>query len=328
MIKYRKCFLSRSLVEITIRTEEGLPLSSNPIVLVLMRQVIIRAQQEYPGVRLSHFIIMANHVHFHLVVQDASHVPRFVEYFKRESAHIVNRLLGRRKRTIWGKGYDSPVILDLEKAIERIVYFYLNPETAGLETIDKYPNLSSWKLFDGEKHILRTGVIPRNKVKKIREAGISLQSSKEMALELVRNSKRRCKASIDLDLWMEVYGVMGKAEKKSINKKIRERIKEEETLLRAVRTHSLLGARALQKQSIYKRYRPKKFGKRMLCLATEKLSRVNYIRWYKSRMEDYDIAMSEFHSTGRLLPSLPPGMFMPGGVLLANWVPGLLESLV
>jgi hypothetical protein len=43
-----------------------------------------------------------------------------MERFKTESAHAVNNLLGREKRTVWCKSYDEPVILDKAMAIDKL----------------------------------------------------------------------------------------------------------------------------------------------------------------------------------------------------------------
>jgi len=41
-------------------------------------------------------------------------VPRFVGYLKSEMAHMVNKLLGRRRKTIFNREYDSPKFLTPE----------------------------------------------------------------------------------------------------------------------------------------------------------------------------------------------------------------------
>ena len=47
----------------------------------------------------------------------------FMERFKCETAHAVNRLLGRRQVTVWCKGYDSPVILTLDDLVEKLATY-------------------------------------------------------------------------------------------------------------------------------------------------------------------------------------------------------------
>jgi hypothetical protein len=40
-------------------------------------------------------------VHLLLVVKNPDDVGGFIRYFKTESAHMIKRVLGRAKRTIW-----------------------------------------------------------------------------------------------------------------------------------------------------------------------------------------------------------------------------------
>ena len=106
---------------------------------ILLENVLARAQTMYPVVIVK-YVIMPNHIHIIIVVRDPQDVPRFIEYLKRESAHVVNGLLGRRKHTVWCDGYDHPVILDPETAIERLTYLALNPVSASLiENENNYP---------------------------------------------------------------------------------------------------------------------------------------------------------------------------------------------
>ena len=83
-----------------------------------------------------------------LVVKNPDHVPSFIRHFKTESAHMLNRILGRRKRTIWCDGYDSPLVLTLRRALVALAYLYANPAKDNLvPTIDTYPGFSTWSMF-------------------------------------------------------------------------------------------------------------------------------------------------------------------------------------
>ena len=109
----RKLFVHRTVVEVCFRTEEGLPLPATPYIKVIIESVLARAQSLYPVI-ICHCLVMANHVHMLVVVDDPACVPAFVGYLKGETAHVVNHLRGRKKRTVWCDGFDSPIILDVE----------------------------------------------------------------------------------------------------------------------------------------------------------------------------------------------------------------------
>src|SRR5690606_7344163 len=134
-----KIFTRRTLVELSFRTEEGLPFAPNLLMKILMENILARAQTMYPIVIVK-YVVMPNHVHIMVVVKDPQNVPRFVEYLKRESAYVVNALLGRKKHTVWCDGYDSPVILDAETAIRKLTYVSINPLSAELiKKASNYP---------------------------------------------------------------------------------------------------------------------------------------------------------------------------------------------
>ena len=115
-----KMFIHGEFYELCFRTEQGLPLLCADYMQRILLGYLAAAQTMYP-VTIVCLVFMGNHVHMGIVVQDPADVPKFCEYFKRESADAINRLQGRVGVTIWKEGYDSPVILDAETAINRII---------------------------------------------------------------------------------------------------------------------------------------------------------------------------------------------------------------
>ena len=107
--------------EICFRLEEGLYLSSSPYMKEVVISYLAMAQTKYP-VKICHFMVMANHLHIIVVVENPEHLKMFVGYFKRETAYAINGLLGRDKHNVWEDGYDSPIVLDYEMALSRIAY--------------------------------------------------------------------------------------------------------------------------------------------------------------------------------------------------------------
>jgi REP element-mobilizing transposase RayT len=71
------------------------------------------AQNLHP-VKVIGFVVMGNHIHIVTLVEDPTTVESFMERFKCETVHAVNRLLGRRQVTVWCEGYDSPAILTID----------------------------------------------------------------------------------------------------------------------------------------------------------------------------------------------------------------------
>ena len=147
MPRLRKIAFHNDVKFVTFTVEDDFLLCANPLIELILKKCFAQAQALYP-VNLCHFLTAATQVHIVLTVDDPEALSQFVKMIKAESAHAINRLLGRRKRTIWCEGYDSPTVLDPQKAVEVISYIYANPAQDGLEdSIDKYPGWSSWGYF-------------------------------------------------------------------------------------------------------------------------------------------------------------------------------------
>lgn len=139
-----------SVLFATFSIEQGILLLCNPLCEAILKSCLARAQFMYP-VRVVAFLIEGTHIHLVLVVDNPDDVPAFIRHFKTESAHALNRILGRRKRTIWCEGYDSPVVLTLLRTLMVLTYIYSNPAKDDLEkSIDRYPGVSSWKMLRKE----------------------------------------------------------------------------------------------------------------------------------------------------------------------------------
>ena len=110
MPRNNKVFINRTVVSITTRIQEGLPFVATPFMCLLLQSYLAGAQERYP-VKIVAFMVMGNHLHMLLVVENPEDVSHFMEYFKRETAIARNRLLGRRQRTVWASGCDSPIFL-------------------------------------------------------------------------------------------------------------------------------------------------------------------------------------------------------------------------
>jgi len=317
----RKCFIHNTLVEVCFRTEEGLPLVAAPYMQVVLRGIFARAQELF-FVRVVHFIVMANHVHMLLVVDNPEVVKDFIGYIKCESAHAVNRFLGRAKHTVWCDGYYSSVILNAETAISRIEYLYLNPQTAGLvDSIESYPNLNSWQSFlDGGSQSLNK-VISRNIVRALPRATASLAAQQELANYLESEALREAVLYIEPDAWMDCFSETQEADPEAYREEIISRVRAKESELKQSRKMPVLGAHALMLECMDKKYEPKKRSPRMICVSKSKLLRIAFILWFKEMSERAEEAIRVWRETN-YLANLPPGFFLPGGKMLASVCPG------
>ena len=173
MARNRKYFPHNSVIYVTARTEVGLPLVATHFINFFIWGILAKARSMY-DVKVCHFLFMYNHLHMVLVVDNPEHVSEFMGYVKGETAHAVNRLLGRRQRTIWCKGYDSPLLLTPEDVKKYIRYTYLNPVKASLvDLVKEYPGVSSWDMFVTKNHKSHYRKTDRNNIKPLGTSGLS-----------------------------------------------------------------------------------------------------------------------------------------------------------
>ncbi|MCO6429922.1 MAG: transposase, partial [Deltaproteobacteria bacterium] len=312
MPRPRKLFPHRSVVYITTAMEEGLPMPANPLILLIISGYLARAQSLYP-VTICHAYVSSNHLHLIAVVENPYDICNFMKWFKTESAHAINKLLGRRKRTVWCEGYDSPVVLTRKSVINKIVYIYSNPSTDGLEeSIDNYPGLSSWQAFVKGKDVesyhpwVRRFMVPE-------VTGLSLTKISEIAQTLKKSIKAKHLLKITPNAWMECFGVTNEKRKLAINKRIIAMVRENENQMRKER--GLSGAKVIGRQKLISRhmdmsYRPNRSGKRMHCISSDIPLRVKFLTEKKAVVAE-GRKVSERWKVGDFSVPYPPGLFPP-----------------
>ena len=176
----RKYFPHNSVIFCTSRIEQGLPLVCTHNLNFIINGILAKATSIY-NVEVNHHIFMSNHFHIILRVINPEDVQAFFRYIKTEIAHAVNRLLGRRKRTVWVDRYDSPIVLDAEKLLHLVTYLYLNPVKANLvESIDHYPGVSSWKMFKDD--VLKSSLVTVFKKRFLKSSLVTVLITKQLSL--------------------------------------------------------------------------------------------------------------------------------------------------
>jgi hypothetical protein len=228
--------------------------------------------------------------------------------------------LERSRHTVWQAGFDSPIILDAEKCLERLVYFYTNPQRARLEnTIEAYPQLNTWSTF------LSGASLEQSIPTFARWAVPPLESGNEHAITRAILSERNGEASLAIDpfAWLSIFPDTIKVEPQTIIDEVVKRVRSTEQLIRREKGDSVLGAEMLLKQDMRQPHQPKKRGKKMRCLGSEKTKRQEFLSWVIEQAELAKVAIRNWMKEGGNL-ILPPGFFAPGGALHANVVPYFL----
>lgn len=243
-----------------------------------------------------------------LVVDCPQDVPNFMGYIKGEISHAINRLLGRRQKTIWCDGYDSPILLTVDEIRKYIKYIYQNPSRAKLvHFIDEYPGVSSWEMFKGNKLINKCLKLPRDCIPKLYSAALGVNQQKRIVDKFMSLKLNSYDFILEPDAWRESFpGAFS-------NQEVIDEIKKEEELQKIERIKTnidVIGATELRRQSMLKEYTPKKYSPKMICLCSDLPLRKTFIESFKALSH---LAYKAYQSwkNGDYSFKIPPGMFCP-----------------
>lgn len=309
-----------SVLFCTFSLEEGLLLLANPLCNAIVKSCLAAACSLYP-VRICHIIVEATHIHLVLVVINPDHVDAFFRHFKTESAHMLNGLLGRNKRTLWCEGYDSPVVLTPTRALIAIAYLYSNPSKDNLETcIDSYPGFSSWKIFQSGHFTRQWKRLRRPQFTPITRDANNLRGYTKRAEEIAAASDEVQTFTLEPNAWMEAFGYHSPEQQRKLNEQLIARIRviEDRAERRRLRENRrVFGRERLIAQVFDTTHRPKRSGRRMWCLSERRSMRVEFIKFFKALMQRAR-AVRERWRLGDVAIAYPPGLYPPSMPKLAN----------
>ena len=306
----RKLYISKKPYFITTRTQSGLPMVCSHNMNAVIEGILAKALEKFP-VQLCHYKFLANHFHMVVVPLDPGNLSNFMGYLKAEIAHAINNKLGIRKRTVFDVGFDSPILLDAETTISKIVYLYGNAAKANLvETVDMYPGVSSWEMYKSGNMEKRCFKVAREQVFTLEKPSMGVREQFEVRKELLKGAEE-LKLELEPDAWMECFE--DEVDKEAANKEIVERvyILEKECQEEREKTgKTVMGVTNLRRQSMAREYTPSKFSKRMICLGASKLIRAPFIKKFK---ELCLIARDVYErwKFGDYSLKIPAGMFAP-----------------
>ena len=305
----RKYFPHGSVLFVSSRTEQGLPLVCSLLMNFIIWGILAKARSMY-RIKVCHFVFMSNHLHMILVVESPQDVSRFMGYVKGEIAHAVNRLLGRRQRTIWQAGYDSPHLLTADDVVSKIRYIYGNPVSARLvHTIEEYPGVSSWEMFAKGEHSRKHQSLPRDLIPALVLPALSITEQKRMLEQFQELELNEFEFVLEPDAWRKELG----AELEYPNEALIEDIEDYQRELKSERldkNQPVLGATSLRRESMLKEYQPKKYSRKMICISSDKELRRRFIAHFKALAA---LAAEAYQSWkfGCYKLKIPPGMFCP-----------------
>ena len=305
---------------VTLSLEEGLLLLSNPLIEQLLKSCLARAQFLYPVV-VNHFLFESTHLHMLLTVDNPDHVSSFIRHFKTDSAHMLNSILGRDKRTVWCDGYDSPVVLTFARAIMVIAYIYSNPAKDNLvDSIDEYPGVSSWKMWQRGEVAKKWPYLRRPQFRALPHQSHSYSGYSREAERILSETKAVHQFSINPNAWLSAFKITDPVEQAKVNELIVKRVRhlEERAKEARLKEHKrVIGPERLKSQVLDTHYRPKRFGRRMWCLAERRSIRQPFINFLK-RLFARAREIRQRWFVGDFSLPYPMGLYPPSMVKLAE----------
>jgi hypothetical protein len=216
------------------------------------------------------------------------------------------------------------LLAELEDAIKRIVYLFMNPAKAGLvASIDEYPGLSTWQAFktcepsvDAEVH-MQAHWTPVSVLEPLPE-GNRLSPATDRQLAKIH---RETKGTLEYQLvvkplaWLQVYGVTDPVQIEAIRQRIIKEVYSQEAALAKERVKDcrpVIGAERLKQQPYLRPHTPKKKERKIFVVCGNHQLRPQIIASHK------DISRRHSECYRLLKDGLPhewpPGTFVP-------WVP-------
>lgn len=303
---------------ITFRTQEGLPFVPLEFMNTLLRSALARAQKLYPTTIIC-FVIQANHVHLLIRVTNPEDVSRFIGYFKAESAHYLNRLLDRRQRSVWVERFDSPAVLDIDKALELFAYCTLNPVKDRLVShMRDYPGVSSYSALLNNQRTIPAKSIPRDKVPALPDPHNPQKYNRELSNYFESDEFEDLFIVLSPDELRLAFSSTVDGSSDDFRIKLLETIKRYENLFTANRNGGVLGVRKLLSASLLQTRKPPIRGKRMICLSSHRHLRQLFIRTFMHIKALCQEAYRRWKA-GDVVP-YPPGMFAPHMPRIASLV--------
>jgi REP element-mobilizing transposase RayT len=320
-MRNQRLFIPGGIHFITFRTEEGLPFIPLTFINMLICSALARAQRVYP-IKIICFVVQANHVHLLIRVTDPQVASSFVGYFKAESAHYLNRLLNRRQRTVWAERFDSPAVLDLDKALECFAYCSLNPVKDGLvNSMSEYPGVASYNYLIKEQSHIPAKAIPRDKVPSLMDPHRPQRENLKLSEYFSSDKFEEMPITLSPDELRLAFPSSRTTSPEDFRKRILDTLAAYESLYIKQRSNKRpMGVAKLTSGSLLVERRPPSKGRKMICLSTNKELRQNFIASFK-RLRELCRAVFKSWQQGKTHIPYPPGMFPPHLPRIANFVP-------
>ena len=323
-----RILVPHTVVMLTSRVQQGLPFVCTPLMELILWSALAVAQSLYP-LKVIAFVIMGNHIHIIVLIEDPTSVESFMERFKCETGHAVNRLLGRRQVTVWCQGYDSPAILTLDDLVEKLAYVYATPVRAHrAASIRAYQGVSSWGMFTTEQSLRKVKRIRRTFVTPISTEIRPYAALLHEASIVEQQATETLSFTLSPDAWTTAFPKQ--ATPHDLKDRVIQRVKEIEREMAMIRDRNNITLPSdidVISQPIDIPYSPKKFGRRMWCICRDISLRIAFIQFIKELRAKAREVRLQWLQGDRSRP-FPTGLFPPSQPILSNILPAYFRRSI
>lgn len=265
---------------------------------------------------------MSNHVHMQVFSLDCTALTHFHERLKKRLSDFLKRLLGLSHLRLWDDRTTLGEVLDVEAAISRIVYGFLNPVRAGLvRSIEDYKGCNTWREFLSAPADVNASIekevpwVLATDIKPLSQVNPSLSEERNLLGTLHDKASQRetHKVKIMPFKWLEAFGIVEPEEIESIRQRIIKNVREVEASLSPKKT----GAHKLDGFVVTDDYVPPKKERKVFMYASTKERRWEYLelyRWFTAEC----MKCFELLKQGAEKIPWPPECFRPPGPKLCN----------
>jgi hypothetical protein len=253
---------SKKMYDLCFRSLRGLPLPARALTALFIESIMGRILCSEAAI-VCGYVWISNHVHMQVFSLDCLALTHFHARLKKRLTDFLKRLLNLSQLHLWDKRTTVGEVLDLQAAIDRVVYTYLNPVRAGLvRSIDDYRGCHTWREFLAVPADVNASVereVPWILATDIQ--GLSHQNpslhEEQMLIKSIESqaSQRRGNIVRVMPLkWLEAFGIGDPIEIEKVRQRIIAQVRDEEARLAPQRAPS----RRLEGFVVTDVYRPRK----------------------------------------------------------------------
>jgi hypothetical protein len=227
---------------------------------------------------------------------------------------------------VWAERFDSPAVLDIDKALELFAYCSLNPLKDGLvSSMQEYPGVSSYPSLMKGENVIPAKSIPRDKVSPLADPTNPQRENRSLSDYLSSNEFQ----DLSITLAPEELRLGFASTKDSSPEQFRQRLLEtiakyEHIYLVEQAGAPPLGVTKLLSSSLLAPRNPPIKGIKMICLSCCKELRQAFILSFR-RIKALCRETFRKWRSGHIVP-YPPGMFAPHPPRLTNLIPQISFS--